>query len=337
MMIIRPITQKDQTTFTDFGFETIVGMTNLPRERSKFLEKIIHSEKSFMAKITEPGKEEYYFVLEDAATGRIGGICGILTQSTQSFDYMYRIEVSASNTQQMPGPKEIKILTVVPNPPDSSEVCALYLHPSFRHGGHGRLLSFSRFLFIAAFKERFRKNMIAEMRGTIDSHGMSLFWEGIGRHFCHLSFVDLMAQFEKSHDFIKGILPQYPIYISLLSQEVQEVIGKTHESTKPAYQMLTQENFTFNQEVDLLEGGPILRAETGNIRSIKNSAVAHVEVTADPLEEQTDYMLGNERINFRACMGKMQLVGKSKALIGKEVANALLINSGDAIRYVTLH
>jgi len=337
MIIIRPIARKDLPLFAEFSFESLLGMTNLPRDREKLLDKITHSEACFLEKIEEPGQEEYYFVLEDLTTGRIGGTCGILALSTQSFGYIYKIEALKSNAQQVPAPKEIKILKFARNPPNSSEVCALYLQPTFRHSGQGRLLSLSRFLFIAAFPERFRKKIVAELRGYIDIRQISPFWDAIGRHFCDLSFVELMAQLDQSHAFIKEILPKYPIYIDLLPKEAQEVIGKTHESTKPAYQMLTHENFTFNQEIDILEGGPILSAKTPEIRSIKTSALTQIEVTSERLDNQTEYILANESLDFRACFGNMQIVSKTLALINEEVAHALLIKSGDNIRYVTLH
>src|SRR4051794_5955356 len=100
MIIIRPIKRKDQNIFAEFSFESLLGMTNLPRNREKLLEKIIHSETSFLENIQEPGREEYYFVLEDLSTGRIGGTCGILAQSTQSFSHCYRIETIQTHAKQ---------------------------------------------------------------------------------------------------------------------------------------------------------------------------------------------------------------------------------------------
>lgn len=337
MIIIRPIARKDQNIFAEFSFESLLGMTNLSRNREKFLNKIILSEASFLQQIEQPGLEEYYFVLEDLTTGRIGGTCGIIAQSTQSFTYLYRIETLPQHAKHFSVPKDIRVLKVATNPPHSSEVCALYLQPTFRHSGQGRLLSLSRFLFIAAHRQRFRKRILAEMRGYIDQRQIAPFWEAIGRHFCDLSFVELMAQLDQLHPFIKEILPQFPIYIELLPKEVQEVIGKTHDSTKPAYQMLMQENFAFHQEVDILEGGPIVSAPTGDIRSIKNSVVVQIDVTADPLIDETEYIITNERLDFRACFGKIQLISKTHALINEEVANALLVQKGDHIRYVSMH
>lgn len=339
MIIIRPIERKDQYIFAEFSFESLLGMTNLPRDRQKLLDKIVHSETSFLQQIEQPGEEEYIFVLEDLTTGRIGGTCGILAQSRQSFTHLYRIETISMHAKFIPTPKELKILKVVPNSPHFSEICALYLQPSFRHSGLGRLLSLSRFLFIAAHRQRFRKKILAEMRGYIDQRQISPFWEAIGRHFCDLSFVELMAQLDQiqTQSFVTEILPKFPIYISLLPKEAQEVIGKIHDSTHPAYQMLLQENFSFNQEIDIYEGGPILSTKTSDIRTIKKSALIQIEVTPDTLPEESEFIIANERLDFRACFGKIKMISKTHALINEAIANALLVNRGDRVRYVTIH
>ncbi len=337
MIIIRPISRKDIDIFREFSFESMLGMTHLPRNREKFLEKITNSEACFQNPIEQPGKEEYYFVLEDLATGTLGGTCAIIAQSKQSFGYAYCIETLENNLQFVNAAQDIKVLEVVENSEDSSEVCALYLQPSFRHSGHGRLLSLSRFLFIAAFPNRFRMKMLAEMRGYIDEKQHSPFWDSIGRHFCDLSFVEVMAQLEKSHDFIPEILPKHPIYLSLLTKETQDIIGKTHENTKPAYEMLLQENFAFHQKVDIFDGGPIITAKTPTIRSIQQSALIYVDITTEMLTEESDFILGNERLDYRACFGKMKRLSKTEALINEEVAQALLIKKGDQVRYVSIH
>lgn len=337
MIIIRPITKKDQDFLAEFSFESVLGMTNLPRDRQKQLDKITHSETCFSSNIEKPNQEEYYFVLEDLTTGRLGGTCGILAQSAQSLTHCYRIEKIHNQAKYLSVPKEIRILKVLENPYNYSEICALYLQPSFRHSGLGRLLSLSRFLFIAAFPHRFRNKILAEMRGYIDQRQVSPFWEAIGRHFCDLSFVELMAQIDQIHMHISEILPKFPIYIDLLPQEAQEVIGKIHDSTKPAYEMLTQENFSFNQEIDIFEGGPILTASTNDIRSIHKSSVSKVDITKDTLPDEFDYILGNEKIDFRACFGKLKITSTSHVMINEEVANALQVKKGEKIRYVTIH
>lgn len=335
MIIIRPIKIKDLNTFSDFSHESLLGITTLPRDPDKLRQKIAHSETSFLHEIQKPGHEEYYFVLEDLTTGRIGGICGIMAQSSRNLTYFYKIEKAHTHAKHISAPKEIKILHVVTNPCNSSEVCSLYLQPTFRHGGQGRLLSLSRFLFIAAHSVRFEKKFIAEIRGFVDQRQVSPFWDNVGRHFCNLSFVEIMAQIDLDRTFVSEILPEYPIYIPLLSQEAQAVIGKAHDNSKPALAMLQQENFIFNDEVDIFDAGPHLEVATDNIRTIKNSSIIHARLTKDPLSEEKEFLLGNEKLDFRSCYGRLQLISDTEACINCEVADALHIKDGDPIRFVT--
>lgn len=70
----------------------------------------------------------------------------------------------------------------------SSELCTLFLDPQWRKEGNGYLLSKSRFLFMAAFRERFNEKVVAEMRGVIDEQGYSPFWESLANAFSPWSF-----------------------------------------------------------------------------------------------------------------------------------------------------
>ena len=101
--------------------------------------------------------------------------------------------------------------------------------------------------------------------------------------------------------------------------------------------MLMNENFTYNEEIDIFEGGPILNAKTTSIRSVKQSALAEIEITTDPLEEQSELILGNEQLDFRACFGKIQMIKKGRGLINEVVAEALKVKNGDVVRYIASH
>lgn len=336
MIVIRPIRRSDQDIFAEFSFESLLGMTNLPRDRDRLYEKIVLSESSFYKNVKSPNHEEYYFVLEDLTTGRIGGTCGIMAHS-QNRQFFFKVETIHPAARHLSAPLEMKILKVVTQSGRASEVCSLYLQPSFRHSGQGRLLSLSRFLFIAAYRKRFEKKISAEMRGYIDQRQISPFWEAIGRHFCNLSFVELMAQLDQDRIFVLEILPKFPIYIDLLPLEVQQIIGKTHDNTKPALSMLLQENFTFDNEVDVFDAGPLLSAQTSSIRTIKNSSLVKINTTMDLLGDETEFILSNEKLDFRACFGRLQFISKNECVLNKEVAEALQVKEGEIIRYVSIH
>jgi arginine N-succinyltransferase len=337
MIIVRPVTRQDLNVFAEFSFESLLGMTNLPRDRDQLYEKIVLSETSFLKKITKPEKEEYYFVLQDLITGRIGGFCGIIAKNSQSRQLFYRVESLDTQARHLSAPQKMNILRVVSNNKNASEVCSLYLQPTFRHSGQGRLLSLSRFLFIASQRKRFEKKIVAELRGYLDTRQISPFWEAVGRHFCNLSFVELMAQLDQDRIFISEILPKHPIYIDLLPREAQEVIGKIHENTKPALAMLLQENFTYEDKIDVFEAGPLLSVATSAIRTIKKSCLIKINITANLLAEEAEFILGNEKLNFRSCFGKLQFISKTQGVINKQVAEALQVRQGEIIRYVTIH
>ena len=144
--------------------------------------------------------------------------------------------------------KIVPALHVVQHENYWSEICSLYLKVDYRHSGLGRLLSLSRFLFIAAFLERFEKMIFAEMRGYIDENQVSPFWQGIGQHFVDTTFETLTHLRDEGILDLSRALPWHPIYIELLPRGVQESIGKIHEETKAAFQMLIQEGFKVSDE-----------------------------------------------------------------------------------------
>ncbi|MGR5543061.1 arginine N-succinyltransferase, partial [Vibrio campbellii] len=71
----------------------------------------------------------------------------------------------------------VKLLTFGNNYTGCSEICTLFLRPSFRQGLNGRLMSKCRFLMMAEHPERFSKTIFAEMRGVSDDDGNSPFWK----------------------------------------------------------------------------------------------------------------------------------------------------------------
>jgi arginine N-succinyltransferase len=334
MYVIRPISSKDQEAFEHFAFSASIGLTNLPKNKERLKRKILMSEISFSKDISAPKDEIYLFVLEDIKTGNVVGTSGILSRVGYPHQaFFYQIETLQIDSDVAEVPKEQQILRVVPETTGSSEICSLYLLPEYRKGGLGKLLSLSRFLFIASFPKRFEKRIVAELRGKIDENGSAPFWEGLGRHFCQISFQELYARLDKNRNFISEILPDHPIYVSLLPQTAQEAIGQTFEHTKPALKMLQKEGFTQSSYIDLFDGGPLMEASAGNIRSIKNSRTASIELSNTEVFGE-EALISNKNLDFRACMGKIHYISDHRVIIQKDVADALRLKKDDIIRYL---
>lgn len=333
MIVVRPICYNDTEDFIKFSFHAGLGMTSMPKDREILKKKVIDSEKAFATEIQQPGNESYLFVLEDLATKDLGGSCGINGKTGEDQPkYFFSIEKDFDDPPPSNRPNN-PLLRGKCYREAPSEICSLYLLPEFRKEGLGRLLSLSRFLFVAAHPHRFDTFIYAEMRGFTDKNQNSPFWEGIGRHFLDLDYAELVRQRDLGNFDVAQVVPKNPIYIPLLPKEVQEVIGKIHTNTWPAYHMLMDEGFYLTNEIDVFDGGPKIEAKTQEIRTVKFSSVDTLaEITRNPIESLR-YIVSNDRIDFRACYSTLQK-GSKGIYLPVESAEALKLKVGDTLRYV---
>ena len=170
----------------------------------------------------EPGKQPrtYLFVMQDTATNKIVGVCGIISQigGAEPF-YSYQVETKVHESKQLGVRTEISTLHLIERKDGPSEIGSLFLSPEYRHSGNGRLLSLCRFLFMADHLEFFEPTVIAEMRGSVDANGRSPFWDAVGRHFFEVDFATADHMSMVSKQFIADLMPRHPIYIPLLPYE----------------------------------------------------------------------------------------------------------------------
>ena len=335
MFVTKPITPENAKVIERFMSSDLLGITSLPRNKHFLHQKLLSSLSSFSKEITSPHNEQYYFVLENEETGEIGGICGI--ESRTGVDqpiYSYRIEKIPAPETDLPVPRKQLVLHLHAQNNGPSEIGSLYILPSFRKEGLGRLLSLSRFLFMASFPERFDTKVVAEMRGFIDDENKSPFWNGLGRHFLDIEFEDLMDILDEIKESIPLIAPQYPVYVTLLKSEAQEALGRVHLESQPALNLLMQEGFSLTNEVDLFDAGPKIGVTTSEIRTIKQSLVATVKDLSHTPIESDRYIISNNRLNHCTCYGRLTIVDQNTVIIPAEIAHALDIDEGDQIRYV---
>ncbi len=218
------------------------------------------------------------FVMEDTRNGRLAGVCAIKgSVGLEEPFYNYRIGTLVHSSRELKVFTKMETLYLSNDLTGSTELCSLFLHPDYRSGTNGKLLSKSRFLFIAQFPHLFTEKLIAEMRGFQAPDGSSPFYEGLGRHFFKMDFTDvddLTSLGKKS--FIAELMPRQPLYVAYLPQEAQDVIGKVHLSTAPARRLLEQEGMYFEGYVDIFDAGPVLQARVSELRAMRDSALAVV-------------------------------------------------------------
>ena len=334
MHLLRPIRESDLPGLVALAKSTGGGLTTLPPDEEFLADRIENSLRAFHPRVRKPGGEFYLFALEDTATHELVGVSGIASR-VGGFDpwYSYEIRPEHHTHQPLKVEKNIPVLHLKQEHRGPSEICSLFLRADKRRGGVGRLLSLGRFLFIGAHAKRFTPTIIAEMRGYIDQTGQSPFWEAVGRHFFPIDFyaADVLSGLGEK-EFISDLMPRHPVYVPLLGSDVQSVIGRVHHDTEPALALLLAEGFVQTNEVDIFDAGPLLRADTEKIRTLRTARTAKIKSAAVTLPADAPrHLLANGTLDFRATLGAVLENADSSVSLDASTAAALNLDVGDIV------
>jgi arginine N-succinyltransferase len=283
------------------------GMTTLKADRRSLAARLEVAEASFRQTIPI-SERDYVFVLEDIERGRVAGIAAI--KAAVGLDepfYNYRIGALVHSAPSVGVYTRHEVLYMTHDLTGCAELCSLFLHPDYRCGGNGKLLSKSRFMFIAQFPELFTQTVFAEMRGFQNPDGGSPFWESIGRKFFQMDFQradDLCQPGGKS--YIAELMPRYPIYTSFLPDAARAVIGATHVDTVPARRLLEQEGMSASTYIDIFDGGPVLHASLRDLRAVRDSVTAIQSETIYGINDgELSLVCNAELADFRVFAGSV--------------------------------
>jgi arginine N-succinyltransferase len=270
MLVVRAIKEQDVDGLLALATQTGEGMTTLKADRDMLAKRIELACASF-AESVPAARRDYLFVMEDTATHALVGACAI--KSAVGLDepfYNYRLGVLVHSSKELDVFSRMDTLHLSNDLTGCAELCSLFLHPDYRVGNNGKLLSKSRFLFMAQFPHLFPEKIVAEMRGFQRADGSSPFWDNLGRHFFKMDFNradDLSTLGNKS--FIAELMPRHPLYVAYLPPEAQQVIGRVHVDTAPARRLLEQEGMHYEGYVDIFDAGPVLQASRISLSSLR--------------------------------------------------------------------
>ena len=341
MMLFRAAKETDLEAICLLAKHAGIGMTTIPNDKNFLARRLATSCASFKKKITTPTNEYYLFVLEDTQTTQIVGISAIEAYTGHQLPfYSYKISKIAQSCDSLNIHSEYKLLHLSHDNQGKSELCTLFLEPKARHNGNGLLLSRARFLFMAEHPKRFAPNVIAELRGVADEAGNSPFWSHVGQHFFHMPFAKADSlTMTTNKQFIADLLPSTPICINLLPEQAQAVIGKPHQATIPAMNILLGEGFTYNNLVDIFDAGPTIEAARDQIQTIAHSLTVTLAGLCDEKEipNTKQYFLANKRLDFHATIGSILLdEHRQTGVIDKQIAHVLQVNPGEKLRIAPL-
>ncbi len=335
-MLVRPVRLDDLEAVVALVQGSGHGLTSLPKDPELLARRVRAAAESFERRVEAPGGEPYLFVLEDRETGRVVGTSGIVAK-VGGFEpfYTYRIDPHVHQSEALKLRKLVSCLHLVVEHSGPSEIGSLFLSARYRRHGAGRLLSLSRFLYMAEEPGRFEREVIAEMRGVVDEAGRCPFWEAIGRHFFDLDFPKADYLSAKDKRFIAELMPTHPIYLPLLPPEAQAVVGQVHPETEPALKMLEEEGFRWQHMVDIFDGGPLIGCPRAEIRTVRESRVGQVAECPRGLEGE-GYLLARRDPGFAATVAALREVAPGMVEVEAAAAETLGVGPGDRVRYALL-
>ncbi|MDX1597785.1 MAG: arginine N-succinyltransferase [Marinobacter sp.] len=342
MLVIRPLQETDLEALYDMAQNAGKGLTTLPADRELLERKIEHARETFNQRCA-PEAGLYLFALEDTELKRCVGISGI--QARVGLDevfYNYRLSVTVNASRELGVHVRTPTLHLSNDMTDTTEICSLLLSDSHRGGGNGLLLSRCRFMYLDSFRKHFSEKVFAEMRGVSDKHGRSPLWDALGSQFFDMEFSEAdMLSGLGNKSFIAELMPKYPIYVPMLPDAARAVVGRVHDNTAPALRMLQEEGFNFNGLVDIFDGGPVVEAFVHNIRTVRESVSRHALVSHKPMDlnlpASERVMISNVSFrDFRVTTIPAECIGPDTVTLNKEVAEALLVESGDQVRLAPL-
>ncbi|WP_353215941.1 arginine N-succinyltransferase [Sandarakinorhabdus sp.] len=329
---VRPARAGDLPAILELAHLTGGGFTNLPADEASLARRLAWSDASFARQDAAPHNELYLLLLEDAATGRIGGTAMIFSRiGSQGPFYSYKLCNLTQNSRELDRIFRIPFLSLTSDFDGASEVGGLFLHPDLRTGGLGRLLARARYLFMAQHRARFGGRVIAELRGVMDSDGNSPFWDALGRQFFGLSFPEAdRFNAVNGNQFIADLMPRHPIYTALLPETAQAVIGQPHRSGRAALAMLEAEGFVYDNYVDIFDGGPTVAARTDDLKTVRTSQEAQITALHAAIDAPASLVATGLLHDFQAFLAPLADNGSA---MPAAIAAPLGITPGTRIRH----
>lgn len=329
MMIIRPVRGNDREALLELGKIAGHGMTTVPKTLDQINHRIDQSARAFSCRDKATADHIFYLVLEE--DGKIIGTSCIFPNlgETRPF-YSYRLAHLSAQDQKHNIRSETDILMLVNDYHGYTEIGTLFLHPDYRGGGRGRLLSFARFMVMALAPERFGEQIMAEIRGHADENEEFPFYEHIAHKFFKISFLEADRRSAHDHQFIADLMPKYPVYTALLPKEAVEVIGQPHRSSRPAMELLMSQGFRYKNLLDIFDGGPSIEAPLRDIQTIRDARMVPVKIGTPAKDLPKAIVAGSDIHNFVCLQAQMDPVGDTITLT-KDQANVLNVSTGENV------
>lgn len=315
-----------------------LNSVNLPDDPETIREIVETSTRSFTGEITEPRLRQYVFVLVDRAADKIIGTSMILAQlGRRGAPYIY-LDVLDEEKYSATIDKHFHhtVLRIGYSYNGPTEIGGLVLMPEYRRAGDrlGTMISYVRFLYLAAHPNLFQEEILAELMPPLEPDGTSHLWEALGRHFTLMSYAEADRLSKRNKEFIKALFPDGLIYASVLPKDAQDVIGKVGRETRGVEKLLRRIGFRYAHRVDPFDGGPHFTARVDEITLIADTRRTRADrpFSAQPGDKRALVAVEHtEAPFFRCVMAPIRDEGPRGFAVGDEAWEALSLHHSSPI------
>ncbi len=136
----------------------------------------------------------------------------------------------------------------------------------------------------------------------------------------------------KDKGFIAELMPKFPIYTTLLPEEVSSSIGKVHKDTASALKYLEEQGFKHDGHVDIFDAGPRVSSKVLDIKAVKDSLVKKVQ-TGEAKEAKV--LISNMKTDFKVTVSPAKITNDN-IVIPRHIIDLLELSNGDSVRFIEL-
>ncbi len=280
----------------------------LPADRELLKQKIAHSEASFDNDVWFPGEESYFFVLEETTSGHLSGTA--VASARAGFGepfYAFRNDVFIHSSRPLGVHNRVHALTLTHDLSDYSRLSSFYIESHLRTGPYAALLTFGRLLYMCTQPQRFADEWMAVLPGIADADGYAPFWEHVGRKFLGMDYNQVEYHHgTRASTFIAELMPHHSLYVPLIDEQAQAVMGQVHPDAQLQYELLSQQGFNGDKYVEVFDAGPIMTAskQTSNVWNYRHPV--KVKVAEQPqIPGATGIVATLSETGFYAALGTL--------------------------------
>ncbi len=339
MFVLRSVALSDLDDLYELSGK--VTFINLPHDKEIIRKKITSSVECFKKPKEVMAENYYFFVLEDTTINKVIGVSMIHAQHGTEHEPHFYLTVSNEhkfsktiNTGFVHGTLKLGLESDGP-----TEIGGLVVDPDYRGNPKklGKQISFIRFLYMAGHQNRFKKLIHSELMPPLDNNGNSLLWEGLGRRFMNMDYAQADVLSRSNKEFILSLFPSENIYMTLLSPEVRNSIGKVGNDTLPVKKMLEKIGFNYTNEVDPFDGGPHYRAKLEDVSLIQD--YREYQFSSDMKDDQlaVDVLINfsHKDYEFFALKTSVHISHEDrKVFLNSKIVEKYNINEGEKINFI---